>query len=73
MGFFVIAENPSSKGYIDIVLKKDNLIVICELKYSLTDFLKDLTIEAINQIKDKEYYAPYLDHDVVLLGIAFGS
>lgn len=72
MGFFVIAENPSSKGFADIVLKKDNLVIICELKYGINKPLKDLAKDAIMQIKDKEYYKPYLDYNVILLGIAFG-
>ena len=30
-------------------------------------------MEAIDQIKDPEYYKPYLDYEVVLLGVAFGD
>ena len=73
MGFFAIGETPNSKGIPDIVIKKDNLVVICELKYSDEEHLDDLVIEAINQIKDKKYYKPYLEYNVVLLGVAFGN
>ena len=73
MGFFAIGEIPSSKGTIDIILKKDNLVVVCELKYGLNAPLNDLATEAIKQIKDKKYYKPYLDYDVILLAIAFGD
>ena len=73
MGFFVIGERPNSKGTPDIIIKKDNLIVVCELKYSLDEPLEHLATEAIKQIKDNEYYKPYLDYDVVLLAIAFGD
>jgi Holliday junction resolvase-like predicted endonuclease len=73
MGFNVIAETQSSRGNPDIILEKDNLIVICEVKYSLKKPLNELAIEAINQIKEKKYYTPYLDYDVVLLGVAFGD
>ena len=73
MGFFVIGEPPSSQGTTDIILKKDNLIVICELKYSKNKPLKNLAIKATNQIKDKKYYTPYLDYNIIFLGIAFGN
>ena len=73
MGFFVIGETPSSHGYTDMILKKDNLVVVCELKYSQDKPLKDLTLKAINQIKANKYYTQYLDYNIVLLGIAFGN
>jgi len=73
MGFFAIGEIPSSKGTVDIVLKKDNLVIVCELKYGLDKPLEDLATEAIEQIKEKEYYKPYLDYDVGLLAAAFGE
>jgi len=73
MGFFVVGENPSSHGYTDMILKKDNLVVICELKYSKDKPLKKLALKSINQIKDKKYYTQYLDYNIVLLGIAFGN
>ena len=73
MGFFALGEIPSSKGTVDVVLKKDNLLIVCELKYSLDEPLKDLATDAIKQIKNKEYYKPYLNYDVILLGIAFGE
>ncbi|MCL2116676.1 MAG: PD-(D/E)XK nuclease domain-containing protein, partial [Methanobrevibacter sp.] len=73
MGFFAIGERPNSKGTPDIIIKKDNLIVVCELKYNLNEPLEHLANEAIKQIKDNEYYKPYLNYDVVLLAIAFGD
>jgi hypothetical protein len=72
MGFFVVGEVPFFKGTPDIILKKDNLVVVCEMKYSPKKDLNDLATKAIKQIKDKDYYKPYLDYDVVLLGVAFG-
>ena len=73
MGFFTLGEVPSSKKTPDTLLKKDNLIIIYELKYDENKNLNDLVMEAIDQIKDLEYYKPYLDYDVVLLGVAFGD
>jgi len=73
MGFFALGETPGSKGTPDMIIKKDNLVVVCEMKYSLDEPLDNLAMDAIDQIKKKEYYKPYLDHDVILLGIAFGD
>ncbi|MDR1820095.1 MAG: AAA family ATPase [Methanobrevibacter sp.] len=73
MGFFVIGEIPTSDGYMDAVLKKDNLIIVCEIKYSLDKDLDKLAQDAISQIYDNNYYSPYTDCDVVLLGVAFGD
>ncbi|MCL2115483.1 MAG: ATP-binding protein [Methanobrevibacter sp.] len=73
IGFFAIGETPGSKGTPDILIKKDNLVVVCELKYSLDKPLDHLATEAMNQIKDKEYYKPYLNYDVILLAVAFGD
>jgi len=73
MGFSVTGEESTSHGSLDMVLKRDNLVVICEFKYSLKTPLDDLALEAINQIKKYEYYKPYLNKNVVLIGIAFGD
>ena len=47
--------------------------MVVEFKYSLEGDLNDLTKEAINQIKDLDNYKPFLDYNVVLLGVAFGN
>ena len=73
MGFFVLSEISSSSGTLDVILKKDNLIVVCELKYGLSEDLAILSKKAISQIKEKNYYSPYLEYDVILLGIGFGD
>ena len=73
MGFFALGEAPASKKTPDIIIKKDNLVLVCELKYGLDQSINDLAIDAITQIKDNEYYKPYLDYDVVLLGLGFGE
>ena len=41
-----------------MVLRRDNLVLICEFKYSLKTPLEKLALIAIKQIKDKEYYKP---------------
>ena len=73
MGFFIIGEIPNSTGTSDIIFKKDNLIVICEIKHGDEESLNELAMDAIKQIYDNKYYVPYLEYDVVLLGVAFGN
>ena len=73
MGFSVTGEESTHQRNLDMVLKKDKLVVICEFKYDLKTPLKDLALEAINQIKKYEYYKPYLNKNVILLGIGFGD
>ncbi|MCL2115298.1 MAG: PD-(D/E)XK nuclease domain-containing protein [Methanobrevibacter sp.] len=53
MGFFVVGEAPFSYGTPDIILKKDNLVVVCELKFSQEKNLNDLAYKAMDQIKKK--------------------
>ena len=75
MGFSMETEILISKGRIDAVLKKDDLLVIIEIKHDLAKSLDKLVDEAIGQIKNKEYYSPYigLNYNIVLLGVAFGD
>ena len=73
MGFTVVSEESTSHGNIDMVLRKDNLVLICEFKYSLKTSLEKLASIAIKQIKDKEYYKSHINKNVILLGIAFGD
>jgi len=70
---FCVGETASSQGTADFILKKDNLVLVCEIKYSEKDDLNDLAIDALSQIKKKKYFAPYLDYELVLLGVAFGN
>ncbi|KZX11798.1 ATP-binding protein [Methanobrevibacter filiformis] len=70
IGLEIIGEVQSSKGTVDAILKKDNLIVVIEIKYSLKSSLKYMIEKALKQIKEKEYYKPYLDKNVLLLAIA---
>ena len=73
MGFSVTGEESTSNRSLDMVLKRDNLVVICEFKYSLKTPLNNLAIKAIKQIKKYEYYKPYLNKNVILIGIGFGD
>ncbi|KZX14567.1 ATP-binding protein [Methanobrevibacter curvatus] len=73
MGFFIHGEVLTSTGRLDAVLKKDDLVVIIEIKYNLTESLDKMINKAISQIKDKKYYSPYTGYNVVLLSVAFGD
>ncbi|KZX12186.1 ATP-binding protein [Methanobrevibacter curvatus] len=70
IGLETIEEIQSSKGTVDAILKKDDLIVVIEIKYSLKSSLKYMIEKALKQIKEKEYPKPYLDKNVLLLAIA---
>jgi len=73
MGFLPIGEVSTSTGRMDMLLIRDNLVLVCEFKHSEDEPLEDLAYEAINQIKDRKYYKPYLDYKVILLGVGFGN
>ncbi len=65
----IISEAPTNKGRIDCVLKCPGLIYVIEFKF-------DQSAEnAIEQIKDKKYYEPYVKDrkPIHLLGINFST
>jgi hypothetical protein len=72
-GFSTEAEVHTSKGRADVVLKKDNKVIIVEIKYSQDKDIKELLQKGIEQIRDRKYYESYVSNDVVLLAIAFGK
>lgn len=69
LGADITAEQPTSDGRIDMVLKTDRSIFIIELKYA-----KDATV-ALSQIKDKRYSAAFADDKrrKILVGINFSE
>ncbi|WP_067092827.1 ATP-binding protein [Methanobrevibacter curvatus] len=73
MGFFIQGEILTSTGRLDAVFKKEDLVVLVEVKYSLTESLDKMVDKAISQIMDKKYYLPYTDYNVIILGVAFGD
>lgn len=69
LGFFVEVERRTYKGRIDMVVKTKNYVYIIELK------LDGTVEEALQQIRDNDYIAPYR-HDSrqkILLAINFSS
>ncbi|KZX10990.1 ATP-binding protein [Methanobrevibacter curvatus] len=71
IGFEIQGEIIQLKGRVDAVLLKENIAVILELKFSKTKSIDNILDEAINQILEKEYYKPYQDKKIILIGIAF--
>ena len=73
-GFEVEGEIHTDKGRIDALLKKDNNIVVIEIKYGKEKSTKKMVKKAMDQIKKKKYYEKYgWNNNVSLLAIAFGN
>ncbi|MDR2623746.1 MAG: ATP-binding protein [Methanobrevibacter sp.] len=70
LGFDIQGEILTFKGRVDAILKKDNRVVVCEIKYSSDKSLDKMIDDALGQIKDTEYYKPFVDRNVLLLAVA---
>lgn len=73
IGIEVIAERPLMHGRIDGVMELENRVYIIECKHSRKGTLKTLIKNALKQIEDKDYAAPYLSSGktIFLMGIGF--
>lgn len=73
LGFECDSEKPTTKGRMDMWLKMKNRVYIFEFKYSKED--KDMSKEAIQQIKDRKYADQYLIKKtrVIAVGVTFGK
>ena len=69
MGFYTNVEYHTSSGRVDLVIKTDKYIYVRELK---RDRSAD---EAMKQIKDKDYAAPFRadGRQIILVGANFAS
>jgi Holliday junction resolvase-like predicted endonuclease len=72
-GFEVQGEVHTDKGRIDAVLKKDNSVIVVEIKYSKEKPTDKMIEDALAQIRDRKYFEKYIGNDVSLLAIAFGN
>lgn len=70
LGFEIISEEQTSDGRIDSVIRFSDTIYIIEFKFNQT---KDLSDEALKQIKDKNYAVKYLieNKDIYAIGVSF--
>lgn len=73
LGFECLPEKPTCRGRMDMWLKMKQRIYIFEFKYSAKD--KDMSKEAIRQIKDRQYADPYLikKKKVIAVGVTYGK
>jgi hypothetical protein len=55
------------------VLKKDNRVIVVEIKYGKKKRTGKMIKEALVQIRERKYYEKYIGNDVSLLAIAFGD
>ena len=69
LGFYVQAEYHTSNGRIDMMLKTDKYIYVMEFKFDGT------AEEALRQINEKEYAAPFASdtRKVIKIGVNFSS
>jgi ATP-dependent exoDNAse (exonuclease V) beta subunit len=71
VGISFIGERSTSKGRIDGVVEFDDKIYIIEFKYLPEDKEVEKVLEsAIEQIKEKEYYLPYIKKNKVIKYLA---
>lgn len=70
LGFEIIAEETTNMGRIDAVIRLSDLIYIIEFKFGKD---KDLSPEALQQIKDKRYAEKFLIErkEIVGVGVSF--
>ena len=69
IGMRPLSEVATSDGRIDMVIDCPKAIYIMEFKYSPND--KDLSNDALDQIKDKKYYQPYILQQKTIVGIGY--
>ncbi len=72
LGFDIISEDCTNTGRIDAVIKLSDTIYILEFKFSEAE---DLSSDALNQIKDKDYARKFMYErkDIIALGISFSE
>jgi Holliday junction resolvase-like predicted endonuclease len=74
VGYEVEGEVHTDKGRVDVVLKKENSVVIVEIKYSKgNNKVEGKLKEAMVQIRGKKYYEKYIRSNPTLLGIVFSE
>ena len=69
IGMRPLSEVTTSDGRIDMVIECPKAIYIMEFKYSPND--KDLSKVALEQIKSKKYYQPYIIQQKPIVGIGY--
>ena len=72
LGFEIISEELTNNGRIDAVIRFSDKIFIIEFKFNKNE---DLSNEALQQIKDKEYILKFIieNKDIFGIGISFSK
>ncbi|GAA5817981.1 MAG: AAA family ATPase [Methanobrevibacter sp. CfCl-M3] len=68
-GFKVQEEVDTNIGILDGVIDLGDIVVVCEIKFSMDKSFDELIADAFQQIYDKKYYTPYIDKEVFLLAV----
>jgi hypothetical protein len=69
-GFQIQEEVNTNIGIIDGVINLNNIVIVCEVKFSIKKSFDKLITDAFSQIHKKKYYQNYIDKNVFLLAIA---
>jgi hypothetical protein len=75
VGYEAEGEVHTDKVRIDVVLRKEEKVIVVEIKYAKEKEIEIKIEEAMNQIKEIKYYEKYTNtkDNVALLGIVFGE
>jgi hypothetical protein len=75
VGYEVEGEVHTDKGRADAILKKEEKVIVVEIKYAKGkgSKIESNVKEAMKQIKDNKYYEKYKKDDISLLAIVFSE
>jgi Holliday junction resolvase-like predicted endonuclease len=75
VGYEVEGEVHTDKGRVDVVLRKEESVIVIEIKYVKEKGSKigSKVKEAMDQIRDRKYYEKYTSNELTLLAVAFGE
>ncbi|MDR3291042.1 MAG: ATP-binding protein [Methanobrevibacter sp.] len=81
LGFKVEGESQTNIGSMDMILEKENYVIIGECKFSKMKEkinepikpYKTMLKEGINQIKNKKYYEKYPNKKIIMVSLAFAG
>ena len=73
LGGNIRLEEEQAIGRVDAILETEDLVYITEFKFSESKEMPQILDEAMQQIKDKKYFEPYLSdkRKILLLGVGF--
>jgi Holliday junction resolvase-like predicted endonuclease len=75
VGYEVEGEVHTDKGMADVILRKEEKVIVVEIKYAKGKGSKigSKVKEAMDQIKERKYYEKYIRSKPTLLGILFSE